>query len=272
MSEMRASLPPEWEKALRQMFELPERCRADVARFVEQVTESAKAVAAWRDDIEKTIGPTLRRVAQDLREVPERNRKVTRTLARHGWYIDPSMLAFEPTRVAVLFEAGNEAEAHDQMCGHYDEAADALLESLSRQFPSRRRLLESAFAAHRRADYAASVPLFLAQADGICHELTGVQLYARQNGVPKLKATFSSMEEDFLLISVVTPLIETTPLSANEKERASMTADIMNRHAILHGEATDYDTHRNSCRAMSLIAYVAWAIDQRPHVAEQGGA
>ncbi len=45
--------------------------------------------------------------------------------------------------------------------------------------------------------------------------------------------------------------------------RAQMADDILNRHAILHGESTTYDTRLNSCRAMSLLVYVAWVVSYK---------
>lgn len=46
------------------------------------------------------------------------------------------------------------------------------------------------------------------------------------------------------------PVIAAEPLSVHS-------------HAILHGESFDYDTRLNSCRSVSLLAYVAWILDKR---------
>lgn len=150
------------------------------------------------------------------------------------------------------------------MCTHFEGEAPTYLSSLNGQLPHRSRFLESAFAAHARRDYAASVPLFLAQADGICHELTGKQLYRRVKGKPQLAAALAGWDEEFIIGSLIGPLTEPTILTATPTERAAASDDVLNRHVVLHGESTAYDTRRNSCRAMSLLVYVAWVLEHPP--------
>ena len=153
--------------------------------------------------------------------------------------------------------------AHEHLCAHFETERLELLASLIEQFPHRKRFFESAFLAHERKDYPCSVPLFLAQDDSICHEVTTKQLYAKKRGsdVPDVASMLAPLLEDgFLITSLITPLIETTPMTANPKQRAVLPADILNRHAVLHGESTIYDTRLNSCRAMSLLQYVAWVL------------
>jgi hypothetical protein len=82
----------------------------------------------------------------------------------------------------------------------------------------------------------------LAQADGICHELTGEQLYARdrKDNRPRLAAKLEDVEtDDFLLASLIGPLVTPTAVSATVKERVNLLKDILNRHLVLHGESLD---------------------------------
>lgn len=51
------------------------------------------------------------------------------------------------------------------------------------------------------------------------------------------------------------------PISASQRERESV-SNLLNRHAVLHGEAVDYDTRINSNRALSLLVYVAWVLQE----------
>lgn len=52
---------------------------------------------------------------------------------------------------------------------------DEVEELLCRELLKRERFFRSAFAAHRRGDHAASIPLMLLQADGMCRDYTGLR-------------------------------------------------------------------------------------------------
>ena len=56
------------------------------------------------------------------------------------------------------------------------------------------------------------------------------------------------------------PLLEVHPIAWNEKERAANGTPRFNRHAILHGESTDYATRETSCRAISYLRFVGWVL------------
>ena len=127
------------------------------------------------------------------------------------------------------------------------------------RFPDRSRFLDQAFDAHRRGDYALAIPVFLIQADGICKETVGEQLYARANGVPRLAEILGAENEAPLRASLLSPLTDPHPISASPHERSGGPEQLF-RHAILHGESLDYDTRANACRSISLLVYVAWVL------------
>ena len=107
--------------------------------------------------------------------------------------------------------------------------------------------------AHREKRYALSIPVLLAQADGICQELQGEQLYKRnRKGEIALKAKIASKNVDEFTALML-------PLVAGPRERLRF-GNQLNRHSILHGESTTYDTFENSCRAISFVSYSAWAL------------
>lgn len=145
---------------------------------------------------------------------------------------------------------------------HFDSRATSIEAQLVKRFPDRARILTSAMRAHRNGEYVLSIPVLLAQAEGVCVELVGVHLYARRDGKPIL-ATYLKLDgQGPFMASLLYPLTTPTPISASAIERASL-GDLLNRHSVLHGESTTYDTHANSCRALSLLAYVSWILDER---------
>ena len=134
------------------------------------------------------------------------------------------------------------------------------IESTMREtFPNRGAILKSAFRADRRKDYALSVPVFLAQADGICSELLGVGFYSRRKGTPRTASAAARFRQTEIMSGLLEPLRVTGPLNALEDERHDY-PDVLNRHEVLHGKSMGYATPLSSFRAFSLLAYVGSAL------------
>jgi hypothetical protein len=144
----------------------------------------------------------------------------------------------------------------ESLVKHFDAELDEIENELCRHAPKREHLLKSGFAAHRRGDFAASIPLMLAQADGICRDYTGGHLFS---GRQTLQAWVKAGKPSMLMYFAA--LIEVTPIIASEKERSAKPVGF-NRHAIMHGESVDYDTPGNGARAVSLLVYIDWVLGE----------
>jgi hypothetical protein len=233
-----------------------------MARTVGQVVQQFETA-------QRAIAPFLDQIAKAFEQLPPRQREALATLADDGWYIDSKLDSQELFTIADLFRRGDHTKARGLLCTHFDRRAEPLSIELGQRFPARARIISAAVAGHREANYALCIPALLAQADGVCVELVGVQLYARREGIPKLAAQLRVEERTPFIAALLHPLVTPTPISASAKERVSMSGGVFNRHAVLHGEISDYDTFANSCRAISLLAYVAWVLDKiRPTTAD----
>lgn len=211
---------------------------------------------------QRTFKSSLESLSQAFEQLPQKNRDALIILAENGWYLDPELSFPAMFRLATIFTSGNIENANNALCDHFDSRADEIEANLTSQLPERTRLFSSAFGAHRRAEYALSIPVFLAQADGVCQKITGEQLYSKRKGIPKLAQVLLTPDISLFTASMLTPIIEPAPITAGPKERDQM-VNILNRHAVLHGESTDYDNRLNSCRAISLLVYVAWILREK---------
>jgi hypothetical protein len=210
--------------------------------------------------LQKSFKPFLESLSQALEQLPEKNKAVLMILAENGWYLDPDCSLSAMVELVELFASGNVNDANNALCDHFESRADEIESNLTSELPERSRIFLSAFEAHRRTDYALSIPVFLAQADGICHKITGEQLYSKDSrGIPRLASVLLTPEISPFAASMLAPIIEPAPITANAKAREQV-PNILNRHAVLHGESTDYDNRLNSCRAISLLVYVAWIL------------
>lgn len=212
-----------------------------------------------QESIQRAIrqsGIDFQAVARAMEEDRARFPADMRILAEHGWYVQPRMTPREHREICAALAAGRATEVEDALVKHFDAELSEIKKQLCAHTPQRERLLTSAFEAHRRGDYAASIPLMLAQADGICRDYTGGHLFTSRQA---LQAWVKAGKPSLLMYFAA--LVEVTPIIFSEKDRAAKPVRF-NRHAIMHGESLDYDTAGNAARAVSLLVYIDWVLGQ----------
>ena len=122
--------------------------------------------------------------------------------------------------------------------------------------------------AHEESKFELSVPVLLAQADGIAGEILGGHLFRRHN-----KTTVASRQLDDKLIELgitldhglvtvaLAPVYDAASIGIHTEERDKRrTQDPLygplNRHGVLHGLDLDYGTEANSLRAFLLLEFL----------------
>ena len=177
-------------------------------------------------------------------------------LAKHGWYMSPDMSVTSIAETGKLFSSGRVLEADQQMVAFFKNNESRIEGTLNEHFPARAPIIKRAFDAHRRGYYELSIPVMLAQADGICFELIGKPLYQKRYSSP-LTAHFA---DRFGAAAVLSPSLEPLrrvgQITVDSKEVQSVPG-ILNRHGILHGSIIDYATPINSYKVISLLSYLA---------------
>lgn len=150
----------------------------------------------------------------------------------------------------------------DMLCDYFSDCSGQIEQELVERFPRREAPILAAFRAHRAGEFFLSVPVLLAQADGICAELTDVSLYAKSRGdsSPKTRAFVESIDADSFIKALLVPLAEELPISASASQRGP-DWDKLNRHQVQHGESVDYGTRTNSLKSISLIYFIALVQD-----------
>ena len=175
-------------------------------------------------------------------------------LAQRGWYLHDKMPLKYINMLRPLLRTNKYAEVDAHMITYLCHAFREIEQEIISAFPERAEILSAAFLGHHRKDYALCIPVFLAQADGICSELLGVGVYSRAKGIPKTASAVERFKDKFTS-AFLEPLRVSGALNANEKEKHQY-PDILNRHEVLHGKSLDYATSINSFRAISLLCYL----------------
>ncbi|NDK30616.1 hypothetical protein [Nesterenkonia haasae] len=121
-------------------------------------------------------------------------------------------------------------------------------------------LIEKAIAHHQARAYEASIPIILAQIDGISRDLTGQSFFSKANTDPYLDdVTLSGMETNLPIVRRV--------FSTDVKESGRY--GLVSRHGVLHGRDLTYATRVNSTKTIVLVAALA---EYFPRVADDAGA
>ncbi|MDV7210112.1 hypothetical protein [Azotobacter beijerinckii] len=191
-----------------------------------------------------------------LRAVPPKILEAVHQLALQSWYVSGSMSVPAMRRWGRLIQEQRFDEADEALCQYFESNLEEIETQLKNALPIRARILEAAFNAHLNGQYALSVPVFLAQADGVCEERIKASPFLRERGkeTPKT-ATWASSSGSDMLNAFVDPLTKVYPIAYNSKERLPDFTGL-NRHTVLHGEDSQYDTRVNSLKALSLLLYV----------------
>ena len=195
--------------------------------------------------------------------LPEPTRDGVVRLAKQGWFLDLGMAVKDMIELEELLEQGKVDEAESQLTAHFRASLSRIESDLNRLYPKRARFVSAARRAHEAGDFALSIPLLLAQADGTCRDAIGVQLFKRKQskGAKEMKVEpatadyAKSVGVDSFNAALLAPLAETLPISAVPDERGEG-FNQLNRHQVMHGESVEYDTEINGLRAWSLLNYV----------------
>ena len=213
-------------------------------------------VAEFQGAIQQLVVPVFEELQRTFRELPPRTQEALLLLGNHGWYMDLEMSIPELWQLKGALEKGNVLEAEHALREYFENRLEKIEISISKRFPRRARLVRAAFNAHRKREYELSIPVLLAQTDGICKEVVNQYLFIKQNKKPSTAIYVEQIATDSYKAALLSPLARTLPISASQHERSSGT-NVLNRHTVLHGDSLDYGTEINSLKAISLISYVA---------------
>jgi hypothetical protein len=246
---------------------------------------SETAMADWRSVLLKQIADQTAKINKSIDQSKARFSSVyadveeaSKILANRGWYFDLQVHEGIFKRIVDLDDQDRESAIDSFFVNHFSQQIDSIQEELCSTFPLRAKVLTEAFAAHRSAQYSLSIPVFLAQADGICAEMFGDKLFQKQNGKPKVAHQLDKLKATALVELTTSALVEPNVVElekleidkmgmflsvlgrpggicANEDFR-SLYPNCLNRHEILHGIDTNYGTEMNGYKAISLIGFV----------------
>jgi hypothetical protein len=241
---------------------------AEHHRMLAQVWEAL----AWQQ-------AALRGIVEKAKETVAAWDRVFPYLLDRGWYGTPRLLFPRLATLDKLTKANDHAGIDSLMVALAREDLAPLESDLCQRWPRRSRILTDAFGAHRRGEYTLSTPVFLVQADGIGCEVLGLP---RQFFNPKKRS--AALKEkvgvdsslDFFSWGLRAQVERKGSIEEDTDERAARqetdnSFGPLNRHWVLHGHDTDYQSEVNSLRCVVLLRFLL-DVDQMLHELPRGQA
>jgi hypothetical protein len=191
-------------------------------------------------------------------QLPQKIKGLTTSLANEGWFVDMEMPLPFLWKLQALAEEGDFEKIEELLCAYFIERLDAIADDLVSKFPGREKIINAAISAHNAEQYELSVPVLLAQADGVCAEITSYHFFLKARGTQKPQVSKYLEDNDLepFMMAMMNPMAEPLPIFASERQRGENFTQL-NRHLVLHGESLDYGTEENSLRALSLLNFIS---------------
>lgn len=267
------------EKALRPTLELQKALRSSIDPFLEEQRKLQKAfesiklpnyqlpdlspftrqIEQYQESLRGIISPAFEELQRSFRELPPRIQEALLLLAQHGWYLDFNMPLPSLWKMKTAISIGEIDEVEKALAEYFESQVEEIERTINAQFPHRSHIISSAIGAHRNGEYYLSIPVLLAQTDGVCKEVIDQYLFVKKDGKPRTAIYVEQVAADTYMAALLSPLATGTPISASKHERDS-SFNLLNRHMVLHGESLDYGIKVNSVKAISLINYVSQAL------------
>lgn len=258
------SVSKTFENIIKQMrgisLALNENLREDINRFIESQKQLSTALGSLVEyqsqQIENLIIPAFIKLAESYQSYPSLIQTALMVLGNHGWFFDLEMPLPFLWELEKALENDNRADAEAALVEYFRERLPSIEKWLNEKFSHRTKIIGAAFKAHAHGDYELSIPVFLAQSDGICYEVIKHYLFKRKDRKPSTAEYVETIASDTFRSALLFPFSHPLPISAPKHERGEFFNEL-NRHQVLHGEVLDYGTEINSLKSISLLNYVA---------------
>ena len=190
------------------------------------------------------------------------SRESLHAFMRHGWFPAMDMALSQIDLLAQGLDDPEEekaASARQVFFTKFRAEVESIEQSLIRCFPRRSSIIRDAFQAHGEGKYNLSVPVFLAQADGIWYDRWGRHLFVGNRDTTVKKASDKLLQGGIIYEMTNCLSYNGWQLVLSQGQRPANFKDL-NRHQVLHGEATEYGTEENSLKAISFLNFCGFIL------------
>ena len=199
---------------------------------------------------------------QRLEALPEKSKDAMQLALAEGWFFGWHDSLQGVMELVESFETPGKS-VDNIMMTYYRTNLQPFTDQLVRQYPDRAAAIKAAIDAHTSipdGGFFLSVPVFIAQADGLLAEITGIESPRTTEAIEKFRGKYIGNPEKLDLLNQFWELRDSDFMkSAKAREYAAQasgkTFTALNRHQVMHGERSDYGTEINSLKAFSFLVF-----------------
>ncbi|MDE1352116.1 hypothetical protein L9W80_18430 [Vibrio aestuarianus] len=177
-------------------------------------------------------------------------------LAKWGWY--PTPCAPVNVKLRHLTESNQVNEFHVERGKKY---LSKNMEYCLEHAPMRSCVLKAGFRLHESGEFYGSVPIFLAQAEGVFNEVFKRSIFNNKHRSYENISKAQNLEEGSFFDAFLASTFVKNQIGA-DKSQCSEKLKVKgpNRNGIMHGDANhvDYGSEINSLKAFSLLCCAIW--------------
>lgn len=241
------------------------------AHAIQGLLDVARTIHQQLQIVAKKLEPHLRALAQidwnsvkkKIDELPTKSKNTMRLALAQGWFFGWHDGLESLMQLIVELEEAQPDDIDEIMTRYYRINFHSFADELAQSYPNRAAAINAAIRAHTSLGdegYLLSIPVFIAQADGLLAEITEIESPMTHAAV----ALRERYADDVELLDLLYPFLELrhSHFLMTSKTRAKHEIDsgepftALNRHQVMHGECSDYGTEINSLKAFSLLAFV----------------
>lgn len=207
-----------------------------------------------------------------LEALPERSKVAMQHAADRGWFFGWNGSLQDVMGLVDSIDGLEASELDDILAQYHRDNLDAFSAALMSCYPLRAEAVAAAVDAHKsgsRSGYLLSVPVLLAQADGILSEVTDTESALQRAKKSKdqlrasewLKGRLADSPDSLDLLGPILSLHANDLFKSSSQRSKAGDADggvfnALNRHQVMHGVVSDYGTELNSLKAFSFVVFV----------------
>ncbi len=268
---------------------LTETTLAEVLKPMTPFFEGFQKLGQWMENLKidpallafvvETDGKSVKSRIDGLRP---RSREAISTASSRGWFFNWDNSFRDTFRLVAALKDATADDIDEILRAHYTEDLAWYTKQLTDKYPERKLAIEAAVNAHKNhgiEGYYLSIPVFIAQADGILNGITGIEMpLSEKNQTERNKYILEKIGKNQRAKDLLQQILnlETMDIVKSKKQRNKATQDsgnvfnALNRHQVLHGEVSNYGTEINSLKAFSFLAYIGTHIPEMIRAANAG--
>jgi hypothetical protein len=226
-----------------------------------------QATTSWRAIQRQIVN------AGDLRalfdRLDARQRQAAVILAKKGWWLSPDFPIRLLNVVVEMKENGQGRQINRLICDYYNPRRLSSLASKWMEdpiFKRRQRPIGEALGAHKQRKWLLSIPVLLAQMEGVLRDYAEQRNMSRKKSVKKLAALLRAKSPDASLVGD-TWIVQLEGIFASGYKTTENKVAGLRRNAILHGLEVHYGSELRSLQLFLQLDTIHWLLSAKQSTA-----